>query len=88
MRQYFLENGIFEMDWPGNSPDLNPIEHLWQQMKVKIAKVRPSSKDELIEIIKKVWNTDITAEYLRTLVESMPRRIQAVLTAKGGHIKY
>lgn len=88
VRKYFTEMGIFEMEGPGNSPDLNPIEHLWQQMKVKIRKENPSTKVELISVIQKVWNTDISADYLKKLVFSMPRRLAAVIKANGGHTKY
>lgn len=88
VRQFFVDNGIFEMEWPGNSPDLNPIEHLWYAIKVKIAKEKPSNKNELKEVKRKVWNNEISIDYLETLVKSMPQRLKAVIKAKGGATKY
>ena len=74
--------------WPGSSPDLNPIENCWVVLKKKIAKLNPSSYHDLVEKIKLTWATEISKDYCKTLVESMPSRIQAVLKAKGGHTKY
>lgn len=74
--------------WPGSSPDLNPIENLWIYMKRKVAAKNPSSEIELIKAIKVVWTTEITPEYTRNLVRSMPDRIKAVIANKGRHTKY
>ena len=77
---------LFE-GWPGNSPDLNPIENLWSQMKNLQRHERATSIAGLKRIAKKVWD-NITPEYLQSLYESMPRRMQAVVDAQGGHTKY
>ena len=74
--------------WLGSSPDLNPIENLWVLMKEKVARAKPSSGNELIRIIKKVWVEDITPDYCERLARSVPRRIKAVLTSKGHPTKY
>ena len=73
--------------WPGNSPDLNPIENLWSQMKHMQRKERATSTDGLKKIARKVWR-GITPEYLQNLYQSMPRRMAAVIEAQGGHTKY
>ena len=77
---------LFE-GWPRNSPDLNPIENLWSQMKNLQRHKRATSIAGLKRIAKKVWD-NITPEYLQSLYESMPRRMQAVVNAQGGHTKY
>lgn len=82
------ELGIESLDWPGNSPDLNPIENVWSLMSVKIRQKKPKSLLELMKTIEKVWFEEITAEYLEALYDSMPNRIKCVIKAKGGTTKY
>lgn len=76
------------MKWPGNSPDMNPIENCWYQVGKKIAQKKPKNKQELIETIKNVWNNDLDIEYIRKLISSMPDRCKAVIAARGGTTKY
>ena len=78
---------ITVMNWPSQSPDLNPIEHLWNIVKIKRKGFKATSKDNLFDKITQIWNT-IPMETLQKLVESMPERIQAVIAAKGAHTKY
>ena len=85
---FLKKNKISVLEWPGNSPDLNPIDNLWTIMKDKVADKQPSSGKNLKQAIKDVWATEITQEYCEPLVSSMPRRIQAVIDSKGGHTKY
>ena len=74
-------------DWPGNSPDLNPIKNLWSQMKDMKRDERATSAAGLKKIAEKVWRR-ITPKYLKKLYESMPRRREAVIASQGGHTKY
>lgn len=85
---WFRRNGVKVLDWPGNSPDLNPIENLWSRLKTLVAMRRPSNKQQLIESILASWNHVITADNLRTLVESMPRRCDAVIRSRGYPTRY
>ena len=75
------------MDFPPQSPDVNPIEDLWKHLKREEVKHAVTSKDNLWEIISDCWS-NIKAPVLQALVKSMPKRVQAVLKAKGGHTKY
>ena len=86
--EFLRQQRIKVLDWPGNSPDLNPIENLWDILKDKVADKQPTSAKHLQEVIKESWVKDLTREYCSTLVASMPRRLQAVIEAKGGHTKY
>ena len=68
---------------------LNPIEHLWHYLKVKIGSYenRPTSIHSLWQYVAEEWNK-ISVEVCQKLIETMPKRIQAVIEAKGGHTKY
>ena len=53
--------------WPGNSPDLNPIENCWAILKRKVAEKKPISIAALKETITQVWAQEITPNYCRSL---------------------
>ena len=88
-RTWFEGNGFKVLPWPAQSPDLNPIEHLWTHLKVKLGEYErpPGGMIELWERTEKEWNK-IDAVVCQNLIESMPRRVAAVLKAKGGYTKY
>ena len=77
------------MAWPAQSPDLNPIEHLWVHLKNQLNTYDrpPKGVFELWDRLEKEWNK-IPPEVCQKLIESVPRRLEAVIKAKGGHIKY
>ena len=52
------ENNIMLLDWPPQSPDLNPIEHLWHHIKMQLAKHETPAKGvwEIWERVAEVWN--------------------------------
>lgn len=74
-------------DWPANSPDLNPMEQLWAPLQDRVYRREPRTVAGLQRIIEEEWNA-IPAEHLHSLVESMPRRFNAVIAARGGPTKY
>ncbi len=71
------------------APDLNPIEHLWDvvEREILIMDVQPTNLQQLRDAIMSI-RTKISEECFQHLVESMPRRIKAVLKAKGGPTRY
>jgi len=75
------------LNWPAQSPDLNPIEHVWAIMKFQVSKGNPKNIAELDEIANDV-RSKLDPQYLNNLVESMPRRIRAVIEARGYQTKY
>jgi hypothetical protein len=88
-KKYLGNKDVDVLDWPSQSPDLNPIEHLWRQLKLAIykRKVKASDKSDLWTIIQEEWE-QFPMENLHRLVDSMPDRIDAVIKAKGHHTKY
>jgi hypothetical protein len=83
------ELGLVVLDWPAQSPDLNPIEHLWEHLK-RCLNARPTQAKGMVELWERVveeWE-GIPREVVLNLIDSMPRRVAAVLKAKGGPTKY
>eukprot|EP00745_Piridium_sociabile_P000076 TRINITY_DN10041_c0_g1_i11.p1 TRINITY_DN10041_c0_g1~~TRINITY_DN10041_c0_g1_i11.p1 ORF type:complete len:150 (+),score=14.04 TRINITY_DN10041_c0_g1_i11:430-879(+) len=86
----FLEqHHVVRMAWPACSPDLNPIEHLWDILGRCIRSNHPPAANlaRLVEILRMEWAA-IPQDSLRTLVHSMRRRCQACIQAHGGHTRY
>ena len=82
--KFLQEHQVRVLDWPGNSPDLNPIENLWELMKREISKENITNKTQLIEHLIQVWHRSqkIKGNCIKC-IESIPRRIQAVAAREG-----
>ncbi len=80
-KSWFNDHGVTVLDWPANSPDLYPIENLWGIVKRKMRDTRPNNADDLKAAIKATW-ASITPEQCHRLIDSMPRRIDAVIHEK------
>jgi len=76
-----------QLKTPPQSPDLNPIEHVWDILEKRIRKHVISSKESLKTALMTEWD-QIGANETENLVKSMGRRLQAVIDAKGGPTKY
>jgi transposase len=96
LRPWAEENGIELLDFPPYSPDLNPIENLWKLLKEAIQKHHPelntalsnnNSLQRLSEAAVEAWEA-LEDNILHRLVDSMNRRLQAVIRARGWYTKY
>ncbi|KAK9891110.1 hypothetical protein WA026_013429 [Henosepilachna vigintioctopunctata] len=89
VQAFMCENEMKILDWSGSSPDLNPIENSWNILKKRLAKMDCTAKEKMIISAIQVWfHDDELKKICATLVESMPRRVQEVISAKGGHTPY
>lgn len=86
-KKWFGDHDIKVLSWPSSSPDLNVIETLWHQMKKSLRNDPKRTVPALKEKITQIWNS-FTPEYCKTLVDSMPKRIRAVIAAKGDVTSY
>ena len=75
------------LEWPSQSLDLNPIEHLWRDLKIAVQRRSPSSLTELERICRQEWEK-LTKYRCAKLVVLYPRRFEAVIAAKGASTKY
>jgi transposase len=86
-KRFFSENNISVMDWPSQSPDMNPIEHLWAYVKIRVAEKRPKNLTELKRIIIEEWN-NIPLETCQDYALSFKKRGLEVNLAGGEHTYY
>lgn len=86
---YLHENNVNVMQWPAFSPDLSPIEHLWDQIGQLILRrtPRPANRPQLIHALQEEWN-NIPQGRIQRLIGSMRRRCRKCVDARGGHIPY
>lgn len=81
-------NGIDILPWPAASPDLSPIEHVWAAIgRVVHRAPQPHTVEELRAAVDSAWQA-ISQETINSLIDSMPRRLEACIAARGGHIAY
>ncbi|GFV63417.1 uncharacterized protein TNCV_4458411 [Trichonephila clavipes] len=86
---FLAEQNIPMLDWPGNSPDMNPIENAWELMEREVVKDVITNETLLLERIIHVCNHHPQMqETVQSCIVSMPRRIEALIAAKEGLTKY
>jgi len=88
-REWLKEHEFEVMVWPAQSPDLNPIEHPWFLLKRRLAAYSKPTQGilGLWERIQEEWYK-IEVGKCQRLIESMPRRVQEVIQAKGRYTSY
>ena len=75
------------MEWPSQSPDLNPIENLWTKLKRRVSARRPTNLSNLYQYCLEEWET-VPIDCCEKLIKNYPKRLLAVKQAKGNTIKY
>jgi hypothetical protein len=87
--QWLQGHGFTQLPWPANSPDMSIIEHLWDVLddRIRARKPLPSNENQLWVALQEEWGK-ITPEEVQHYYKSIPRRVEALLGAKGGHTRY
>jgi transposase len=86
-RAFLAQKKIPLLEWPPNSPDLNPIENLWGLLKIKAAERFPANLDKLKEVLVDEWNK-LPIDYIQTLIFSMTHRMEKLKKSNGRAINY
>ena len=84
--QWLQSQCKFIQGWPANSPDLNPIEHLWAILKAAVYKCKPKTVDDLKRVLQITWD-QISIQKINNLVSSFYQRLQLVINNKGESIQ-
>lgn len=88
IKEWFEFVGVdYIKDWPGNSPDFNPIENLWGLIKRRLRGRNTSTVPQLVKEIQDIWD-NLEPSMLQRLAESVPQRLESCLKRKGLPTKY
>ncbi|KAG2469087.1 TCB1 transposase, partial [Polypterus senegalus] len=86
-KEWLQDNSLNVLEWPSQSPDFNPIEHLWRDLKIAAHRRFPSNLMELERCCKEEW-AKLAKDRCAKLVTSYSKRLEAVIAAKGASTKY
>ncbi len=86
-KEWLKKKHIKVLEWPSQSPDLNPIENLWRELKVRVAKGQPRNLNDSERICKEEWDK-IPPEMCANLVANYKKRLTSVIVNKGFATKY
>jgi len=88
LTQLFLVSlGVQILPWPACSADLNPIEHVWDILGRRVQQRGCQNLNQLFSALKEEWEA-IPQEQLDNLISSLPRRVGAVISMRGGNTRY
>ncbi|GFX71342.1 transposable element Tcb2 transposase [Trichonephila clavipes] len=89
VEEYLEDHGLERMEWPARSPDLNPIEHLWDYLGREVAALNPPPRSlhELKQGLICVWSS-LPIPVSDNLINSMGNRCRQCIQVRGGHIPY
>ncbi|GFW51693.1 transposable element Tcb1 transposase [Trichonephila clavipes] len=85
VQSYFVNHQIELLPWPVCSPDLSPKENMWSMVAQRLTRITPTgtTPDQLWQRVEAAWSA-VPQERIQSLIESMPRRVAAVISNNGG----
>jgi hypothetical protein len=86
-RNFFEENNIDVLDWSPQSQDLNIIEHGWEYLDTHVPTTARTNKISFMKALRETWD-QLPQDYIKTFVESVPRRLKVIINAKGASTRY
>jgi transposase len=86
---YLQSEAMTSVPWPAMSPDLNPIEHIWDMLGHHIQAREPPVQNicQLEAALDREWQ-QLSQQDIRRLTGGMRRRVEAVIQARGGYTRY
>jgi hypothetical protein len=97
IEKWFVEILVEELECPAQSPDLNLIKHLWDELELQLraSPKCPTSvpvflihfKTFIVDAVVAEWK-HVPAAMFQHLVECIPRRVESVIAAKGRPTPY
>ena len=85
-KDFFAENSVQFLQWPPNSPDINPVENVWMMLKSFVEKKNPKTKDELIQYVQESQHVILPA-VRKNLMGSIPTRLGQCLENEGKFVE-
>jgi transposase len=88
-QRWLSESRVNVLPWPAGSPDLNIIEHVWSHLEQRLRSrsLPPQNQEQLWGALQEEWG-NITPDYIGSLYDSLPRRVNEVVERKGGNTHY
>ena len=84
---YLHEQGIIRMDWAPYRPDMNSIEHIWDEIGGGLEELDPQSVNlRQLGVVVQNLRQQIPLDKVQTLVSSMPCRVRALVNPGGGGV--
>lgn len=87
VQQYLHAVGINTLNWPARSPDLNPIEHVWDMLARNVRQRAPETLQQLRVMLHEEWER-IPQESISRIIASMAERLREVIRAGGGNTRF
>ncbi|KAG0807341.1 hypothetical protein G6F19_013833 [Rhizopus arrhizus] len=90
VKKYLEQQSYNILEWPAQSPELNPIENMWSLLKRRLNdyETAPKGMNELYERVTKVWYDLMKPEECQKVIETMPKRIKQCIKDKGRWTDY